>query len=491
MKPLAHYVGERSANALRGLGRFPLVYQMYREARMALHALATLGPKLLDPEWLFTRPSAPRQRVLRWGVPASESGSLEQLRQQLRRRNLHFSEGKHTIYLPPQTGLADFLGEMVGHYPPQAGFKVLKQAGDVSEARYLVDKEARWLASRWMGGLLNQMDAANALWVADLAPRVYDLAELQMEGGIRPAFVVEHVEGSQPSAEECRDFLQKLESRLAEWKGAFALVAPEMLDHGDFQPPDCNGNLMRRASDGALLYVDFQQFRVLDRQRMLRSVLKSVEGEFHFGATRLFRGGRPYLYQSVPGIHAGKRDTGLRSRSMASLLRDQGCSFEGRTVLDLGCNSGMMLASALEAGARWGIGWDLPAVARAAERVQCLMGNTRLLFVPGALRRESPLDEQVPVWLQPMLPGSVVLFLAVWRHVGFPAALAKLPWKALVYEGHQEDVAAESDSNISYMENHWNCRRVWAGNVRDGDSAARPLALMVRESQGPVGGGAR
>jgi hypothetical protein len=127
------------------------------------------------------------------------------------------------------------------------------------------------------------------------------------------------------------------------------------------------------------------------------------------------------------------------------------------------------------------VGWDLPAVVSAAERLQCPLGNTRLSFVPGQLNAESALEAQVPEWLRGSLDGSIIFFLAVWRHVGWPAALARIPWKALVFEGHEADTAEEAQENVKLIERQWRCRRVMEGTVIDGESDRRPLALFVRD----------
>ncbi len=480
MKPLAHYVGERNAEILRKLRRVPLVYRLYVEARMAIHALHVLGPKLLNPAWFLGRSVAPRQRPLIWQTRLDELKSGDALASCLRARRVRFSEGLHTIYLPPQPGLESVLGECVQGYPPQAGFKILKIAAPPHEAIYRVDARQHWVASKWMGGVLNQVDAANLLFGLGLGPRLFDLAELRAGDCRLTSFVSEHVEGGPPSASEHAQFVHELESLLSQWKNAIAIVAAEGLEHGDFLPPDCNANLIRRASDGALFYVDFQQFRLLDRNPLIAHVLDSARSHFHFGGSLLHRGGGKYLYQSVPGMETGKRDTRYRTERICDMLRGQGLDFEDRLVLDVGCNSAMMLAAALSRGARWGMGWDLPELVSAAERLQGLLGNTRLTLVPGTLEAESALEAGVPDWLRPRLQGSIVFFLAVWRHVGWPAALAKIPWKALVFEGHEMDAQEESQENFRRMAALWGCRLVAQDNLIDGDSDWRPLALFVR-----------
>lgn len=481
MKPLAYYVGEKNARVLRKLRGVPFVYRLYTEARMAIHALNTLGPKLKHPTWLLSRGTIPRQRPMVWQTRLTGVGSGASLAACLRARQVRYAEGLHTLYLPPQPSLHEVLGDCMRKYPPDAGFKILKTAAPPDEAIYRVDTRQHWIAAKWMGGVMNQVDAANLLYVLGLGPRLYDLAELQAGECRLTCFVSEHVEGGPPCPAEHARFLHDLEALLDEWKDTVAIVAAEGLEHGDFLPPDCNANLVRRASDGALRYVDFQQFRLLDRKPLIAHVLAKARNDFHFGESLLHRGGGKYLYQSVPGVESGKRDTSYRVELISSMLREQGIELAGRMVLDVGCNAGMMLAAALAHGAHWGVGWDLPAVVAPAESLQCLLGNTRLSFVPGQLGEDSALDAEVPEWLRGSLDGSIVFFLAVWRHVGWPAALARIPWKALLFEGHEADTASEAQENLKRIESQWNCRMAAVGSVIDGDSDRRPLALFVRD----------
>lgn len=480
MKPLAYYVGERAYRTLSKLKRFPWAFRLYAESRMAIHAVAAFGPKLLRPHWLFSSGTPPRQQPLRWQLPMEGLGSEAGIRSVLAGRGLHFQEGFHTFYVPPQDGLAEKLGELVEWYPPGSGFKILKVVAPPDRAVYRVDIRNNWVAGKWMGGVLNQMDSANALFLLGLGPRLYDLVELRAGESSLTCFVVEHVKGTPPSREEHSRFIVRLGEILdRDGRDLLAIVTAEEFDDGDFAPPDCNGNLIRRDDDGVLLYVDFQQFRLVHREKLAARILGDARTDFHFGHARESRGGR-YLYQSVPGCQIGKRDTRYRQERLSNLLRRGGVDPSGRVVLDLCCNSAMMISACLAQGAYWGIGWDLPTVAPVASRLQYALGNTRMTLIPAHLNEKYPLAGDFPTWLQGRMKEGIVLFLAAWRHIGFPDALASIPWHGLVFEGHETDTPAETESTLRRMEEKWNCRVAIREEIVDGDCGSRSLALLVR-----------
>jgi hypothetical protein len=238
-------------------------------------------------------------------------------------------------------------------------------------------------------------------------------------------------------------------------------------------------SVIRRARDGQLLWIAPRSIVLDARLANLRRVLGAHQTDFHFGGKRLLRGGR-YLYQSVPGLERGKRDTQPRWTGITELLATANLSVDRRVVMDIGCNAAMMLASALADGASWGLGWDRPQITAAARRVQAVLGNSRLDLIGANVDDAFPLLDSVPTPVRGQLDDGVVLFLAVWRWLGFLPQIASLPWKALVFEGHQADSADEHEANLKRMEDQWRCRVVARSAVLDGDSQPRPLALLVR-----------
>lgn len=468
----------RIKQAAQPLKRVPGFYRTYQEARSAAYALRNLLPGVALRA-LRSSDGAPRQSVQAFPVSARASTPADVV-EVLRSSGLTWDEGKHTYYLPPQEGLSDVLGSWVERYPPDAGFKLVRRLGGVGSNPYLIDAERRRVHTRIVGGIADLHRSAASLYAVGLGPRPFDVVDLELSGGTAACHVVEHVSGRPTTEREHASFILSLRAALGgELVGAVKPASPNALTTPDLAPPDCGGNLIR-SENGRLLYIDPQPFVLLDARRIVDRISSHASTTLHFGGTRRHRGGGAYPYQSVPGIRGGKRDTARRWRAIDHLLATSGSTVRDRVVLDLGCNAGMMLGAALASGARWGLGWDRPEVADVADRIQVLLGNTRTAFVGAELDQDHPYGEDVPTWIEPQLDGCVVLFLSVWRHVGIPRALADLPWRAAVVEGHQEDTEGRFGQVLAEAGRRWGAEVAVHGRIRDGDSAARPMAVLTR-----------
>lgn len=319
---------------------------------------------------------------------------------------------------------------------------------------------------------------ANYLYTNDLGVRVWDLIELACEGRGLTAYVVEHLSGPAPSHANHAAFLRRLTD--------LCQSGPLETPHGkferaaDFAAPNCNGNLLVDQRSGAALYVDFQGFQLIDERKILLSRAEHARSWSHFGGTRLRRGNRPYLYQALPGLVPGKRDTASRWQLFHEILAKSEIDLEGRVVFDVGCNMGLMLYGALSEGALWACGWDMPDVVKEARGLLFSLGATRFTLTPGVITDQTDFAAGLP----PHLTGStegVLFYLAVYRHIGFPEGLARLPWRYMVFEGHGDE---DLENVLAYV-NRIPCLEpvevLSSRMVADGDSPPRPL-LLVRRS---------
>jgi hypothetical protein len=419
-----------------------------------------------------------QQHPLTWHVPLPALEDPRDLVQYLRDYDLPVREGRNTIYLPPGERLAGLVEAQQGTYPASAGFKILKRFGSPAETNYLVRQSRLRARARLIGTPMDQLVTANYLHALGLGPRVWDVACWMTGDAAYTVFVVDHVDGRAPTPDEYAGFLADLRGVIA--RTQLRIVLPGWKTSSDFLLPDCNRNLVITEDARRSQYIDFQNFCLTDRSAWTREVLAAATSDFHFGRGRLLRGSR-YLYQSVPGTRTtGKRDVSARSRWLAAALGDAGLGLHQRVVLDVGCNSGMMLQAALAAGARWGLGWDRPAVVRHAEPLLLSLGASRFHLYGAELHPSYRLEDDIPSRLRPALEEAIVLYLSVRQHVGLLDSLRRIPWRALVYEGHQgESLDALPGLLGPLLRDGVGC--VSTSLAADGDSAPRPLALLVRQ----------
>jgi len=454
------------------------IYSIHQELVFLVHAIVSGKLFVRYSSKRFTEFCC-RQEILEYPIPADGFETPEEFRAWLQREELCFTEGRWTFYLPAQPQLSKHFGFLTYNYPPDAGLKILKDFRSPCEARYVNHKQhpspGAALKRFITPSPVVLLQVANYLYVYGLGIRVYDLIALKGSSRVLTCYVVQHVEGRHPTMEDYEWFMKGLTETLERKEITTIHEHTEMM--ADFKPPDCRNNLIVRSEDNRPLYVDFQGF-LLDQGKWFRSVVAEVRENVHFGGTRFFRGGK-YLYQTVPGLAIGKRDTSSRWDGLAAMLNEARCSLSGRVVYDVGCSMGLMLYNALSEGARWGIGWDLPAVVESAEKILLALGATRFDLFGEQILATTDFVEKIPAVFRKE-KGGILFFLAMSKHIGFPDGVADIPWEYMLYEGHARETL---ESTIERFGRIW-----WLSDVQilaqryiaDGDTPRRPLILLRR-----------
>lgn len=476
---LQKYITEAFRLLKSNFRRYSVAYDLYRNALFFTHALreglwrATLGFSARD------RQSDLRQAVMEWYVPFPEFSTPADAVSWLRSQGIQLNEGKYTIYIPPQKGLSSLIPSVVDFYPSNSGFKILKDFQPPSEANYVARNSRFFLHPRLIGTPQDQLTTANYMHTLGIGPRVWDICRWKSFNKSYTVFVTDHVYGSCPSNDKWMDFMKHLEHVLS--NSNLRIVQPKWKKNTDFARPHCNHNLVQPNDLGYPRYVDFQNFAVTYSLEWSKEIIAQANDIFHFGAGRPFRGTR-YLYQSIPGIsRPGKRNTSKRWAFILSQFHEAGIDFRERIVLDVGCNAGMILHSSLIAGATWGIGWDRPTVVRYARDLLFSLGSSRFHLIGCDLNPEYPLENDIPINLKSSLKESVVFYLAARQHIGLLHSLQRIPWRVLIYEGHQrerlEDIPMVLGplltSDVLFLR---------SAKASDGDSAARPIAILLRKT---------
>jgi len=255
---------------------------------------------------------------------------------------------------------------------------------------------------------------------------------------------------------------------------------PEGFNDVEFDCPDCSHNAFTDENSD-FKYIDFQNFVLTGYDAYLREVALEATEASHFGDESVLRGGR-YLYQSVPGVNLpSKRSIDERMKVFRQALTAAGVSVEDRLVLDIGCNIGMMMGQYLKLGARWCHGWDRKHLVPHTERLLGALGCTRFSTTGTDISSAQPLEENLPAFLRPYLDGCVISYLAVRGHLGWLDGLSTVPWKVLIYEGHEGETRADFEEYIKEFSALTTFRIGHQTSYVDGDSDERTLAILVKD----------
>lgn len=420
----------------------------------------------------------PVQSARRISIPDLELTSLDSFLTDLKGKGLSYGTGGHAVYLPPETLEQTAFRVIADYYPPNAGLKIVRHPGGLSDSVY-VDKsegESR-LHLRLIHNLRHLTLVANLLHVNGVGPRLHDLVELDCCGSVWTAFVVEHVANPISSMADCENGIRTI--RELEQKGLVTVILPSGFDDAEFQCPDCSGNAFM-TGDGKFRYIDFQNFSLTGYGEYLHEVAVTAGEATHFGDKSLIRGGR-YLYQTVPGVSLpGKRNIEVRMQSLTALLDQAGVSVQNRLVLDVGCNVGMMMAQYLKLGALWCHGWDQEVVVPHTERLLYALGCTRFSTSGGTITSSIPLRDQIPCHVKPHLEGCVISYLAIQGHIGWLDELKEIPWAFMIYEGHEGETTQQTLGLLAEFNKQVSFRIAAQGEYADGDSEPRTVAILTR-----------
>lgn len=474
--------------------QFPEVYSRLSKAgdrlKIEIKLLRRVGARELLARTLGLAPSweevLPVQAPQRYVVPNLTCDDSAELLSYLNSTGVKFAQGGHAIYLPPEALKQTAFGVLADNYPENAGLKIVNTPGGIGKGHYIRNGYGNGAGeSKLQKNLIYDHQrltlVANLLASHGVAPKLYDLVELECGGSKWVGYVIEHVSGSTPSLNECNEALRQM--RDLEESGLILNNMPDGWEDEDFRGPDCNGNVLLDDA-GRVQYVDFQNFILTGYEKFLRQLALEATEKSHFGETTVWRGGRRYLYQSVPGVALpAKRNPEQRMKVVLELLKDSGVSMEGRLVLDVGCNIGGMMAQYLKLGARWCHGWDRDYVTPHTEKLLLALGCTRFSMTGGDIDRDTDLTN-LPKFLRPSLNGCVISFLAVRGHLGWLSALGKIPWSFLIYEAHEGESRADFDTHIEELSNLVGVRVAASTTYTDGDSDERLVAILMRTTNG-------
>ena len=315
----------------------------------------------------------------------------------------------------------------------------------------------------------------NRMNLLGLGPKIYDLICLEDKKGFQAyAYLVEnydYLEDTKLNSNDLKLFLKKMSKDKwlkPTWDTTYLIE--------DFEVERDNPNLLKTKND-KVKFLDFQAFSIPNENDYIHEIVKDFEVT-SFGEKRLFSK-KNYLYQVLPEIQGGKRDTLKRWEAFDKIFRQVDLSLENKVILDVGCNIGMNCYYALSRGSKFAYGIDKEEVALKCKLILNAFGVTRSNIFGLDLKSIKDLDK-----IQNFLDNDIdiIFYCSIDGHIGYPSQIKELKFKYILHEGHPN---TNLDENINKLySNKWltktTSKILFKSYLKDGDSPSRPILLASR-----------
>lgn len=180
-------------------------------------------------------------------------------------------------------------------------------------------------------------------------------------------------------------------------------------------------------------YLDFGGFKI-DRELYRNNLIERINTITHFGH---LMGGKHVSYQSIDELGVdGKRKMKYRIETM----RLNELDFKDKSVIDVGCNLGLMLHYAGGRGATSLTGYDLSKNIRVAREYANIRERFGINFYEQNLK-EKPPDKK----------ADIVFYLAMSEYLGFPEWLRDVTNEVCVYEGHASTSPVQAERELKKL----------------------------------------
>lgn len=180
-------------------------------------------------------------------------------------------------------------------------------------------------------------------------------------------------------------------------------------------------------------YLDFGGFKI-DREAYKEDLIKRINKVTHYGH---LVGGEHISYQSIDELKLdGKRKMGYR----IDRLRLNEIDFKDKSVMDLGCNLGMILHYAYSKGAAKLSGYDLTPIILVAREYANLRARFRFDYYAQNLKENPPREK-----------ADIVFYLAMSQYLGFPEWLKDITNEICFYEGHANTSPVEAEAQLKKL----------------------------------------
>jgi len=274
-----------------------------------------------------------------------------------------------------------------------------------------------------------------------LSPKIYDCGVVTVGGIEYPYFDVEYIANKKNSNDtnKIKDEVRKELNKL-DW--ITKVYEVDLINQDNYI-----GNK----------YIDFHGFEI-DDDKFYRWIVGLINNNTHWGHKN--EAGNKFAYQDFDGV-IGKRRIEDRIVSLGADKID----YRGKTVLDIGCNLGLIANYAMESGASRSVGVDLKPVIEAADMYKLHKGYKTELYYSELT------DKNITQYGK----FDIVFFLAMSYSLGIPKELAEITEELLVYEGHDREDKEKTSTKLNAIFK----RVVFAGFTND--RGKRPTFICYKK----------
>ena len=313
----------------------------------------------------------------------------------------------------------------------------------------------------------------NRLNFLNLGPKIFDLIILKDINNIEVyAYMVEDINGKNLDKKDELLFKSFKNNLLQDnWlKPAFNTT----LFIDDFLINKKSSNF-KKNKKGEIKFIDFQSFSISNEKDYLDKLVSSFS-ETGFGRKRIFSN-KNYLYQVLPVIQNGKRDTLKRWKVFDELYKNSKINLQDKIILDVGCNLGMNTYYALTKGSKFVYGIDKDLISQKARTLLLSLGSTRFKIFGLDLNSKNDL-KKINLLIEEKI--DILFYCSVAGHIGYPSEINNLNYKYILFEGHT-DTTIEDNYKTLKSENWLKkdlCKILYKTYISDGDSGERPLLFI-------------
>lgn len=416
------------------------------------------------------------QKVITYTVALPSLEDFHSLMDWLDDHSVYYRKGGFCIYIPPHKEMRKLFDPILSAYPPNSGIKILKDLRSPDKAKY-VSRVGAFHGTRAADLTtcrpIDFLRVANYLYYEGIGPRVYDLIEIQTPHNNLTAYVMQHVSGTTPSINECTTFLRQVEQLSKDQLVPGPGTASSWKGREDFRCPDCGGNLIRDGETGKVLYIDFQSFVIRNARQYILQIADEIQEDVHLRTIhRISKERRLHT-----DLFSNRPDVDFEWNLFRQKLKEQGVSIEGTIILDIGCDTGMMIYSALADGVAWVIGWDRPVVAAAARKLLLALGMTRFDIIDQDISSDTDFSSLLPKNVYSNT-NVILLFLAGRGNTELPDSVGKLPFKYMIYTSHR--TLTDTKSYLKDIVDGWGLQIVDLSSYQDKNSRGRSMAILRR-----------